>query len=496
MKFKTLISLATKRSGHHSVLHSLCLQSKKNITHENNVLVTHFIRGKVKYSRGYQDGEIYGNGQDIKLWSFEDAKSFRYEEIAKNAKIDKNHHVIIVIRDIYNIISSTLRHNGGRRIKTHLDKRVDIWYQHCAEHLGRRNDIPDDKKTIILFNKWFEDKDYRKSICDRLGIEFTDEGINRVARYGGGSSYDFQNKDGKGQDMNVLNRYEHHLKEPAFFFHLSDKIHKMNKEVFGWDLSHIPFPKNEIIIKSTKDTFNEIEESMDKGIKTCYFKLGDQEIMGLSGRDRRGNPIKNRALGHNKSIWDQDMVDKVKAATVIQEEGFFVSTVGLHPLEPGMRKGVFFPQPDSFIPETLVQISNRTEYYNALYFHYYFLFQPKRLDEFLEKHIRPKKVMFVGAVNNMDKLLGGISVHVKTPARNSCTERDRIMKEIFDNLDGIEVVILCAGQMSRYATAALWKDPRKFHILDLGSMADVFDEKINRRWHMITKTPKIWKKYI
>ena len=52
-------------------------------------------------------------------------------------------------------------------------------------------------------------EDYRKEICDKYGLEFTDAGKNKIPKIGAPeSSFDFKTFNGKASQMDVLNRYK------------------------------------------------------------------------------------------------------------------------------------------------------------------------------------------------------------------------------------------------------------------------------------------------
>lgn len=61
----------------------------------------------------------------------------------------------------------------------------------------------------IYYNRWFTEPAYREQISTRLNLKFTDAGFGRLAKYGGGSSFDGQRIEGKVEDMPVLSRRDH-----------------------------------------------------------------------------------------------------------------------------------------------------------------------------------------------------------------------------------------------------------------------------------------------
>lgn len=119
---------------------------------------------------------------------------------------------ILIIRDPRNLFSSRIRR--ASLLKNHpaypshtgpaMNRVVKLWKSHAREYLGLTSHI--ENRANIYFDFWFSNRDYRQSISRKLNMEFTDHSFSRVAREGGGSSFDGTHFDGNNQMMDVLNR--------------------------------------------------------------------------------------------------------------------------------------------------------------------------------------------------------------------------------------------------------------------------------------------------
>ena len=122
----------------------------------------------------------------------------------------KNIYELIVIRDIFNLTASRRKGKKVWSKKWYFDR----WNDQAKESLGETDYLTN--KIIINYNKWFVDKNYRKSIASTLSLKFSDKGLNFVQPYKAGSSFDKTKYDGKAQEMNVLSRWKNCLDRPKY----------------------------------------------------------------------------------------------------------------------------------------------------------------------------------------------------------------------------------------------------------------------------------------
>ena len=169
---------------------------------------------------------------------------------------------IIIIRDIYNWLSSTLvecrrdnlslfpQYATKKNINSwyhyavtidgrdyiNLDSLMKSWITHAEEVLGK-TDFLAPPKYFILYNRWLLEEQYRKDICEFLGVEYRDELIHHVARvYGKAGSFDYAKLyDGRAQTMALMHRWEFFMSNPIYWKVLEryPEAEELSKELFG-----------------------------------------------------------------------------------------------------------------------------------------------------------------------------------------------------------------------------------------------------------------------
>lgn len=132
---------------------------------------------------------------------------------------------IIVLRDPYNLMASRKRF-GWRPVTPVTERR--IWKQHAKHVLagrgfGGRTLIP------ILYNHWVASESYRRQISRQLGLQFCDEGRDKTAACGGGSSF-----DGYGTvSRRVFDRWQQ-FRDDSDFWHMIDfEMEALAAKLFG-----------------------------------------------------------------------------------------------------------------------------------------------------------------------------------------------------------------------------------------------------------------------
>jgi hypothetical protein len=93
-------------------------------------------------------------------------------------------------------------------------------------------------KVFVLYDRWFTDESYRKSISEQLGLEFSDKGLNNVMRVGRGrrwgSSFDKMKFQGKAQDMKTTERWKEYLDDPIFVNEMANtEVRRLSEQLFG-----------------------------------------------------------------------------------------------------------------------------------------------------------------------------------------------------------------------------------------------------------------------
>lgn len=224
---KTYMIFATRRSGHHPIIHWFCKQFTTSIIHFNNLYENEFKKGNIK-GKGVATNffNIYENSQPgiSFLYNWEEMPSYEYDSLKESILCKGIIIPIIILRDFYNMIASSIKENKGFS----LEYRKKIWIQHAKSVLLNAN--------YINYNRWVQSSEYRSIISNKYGLMDSEEGMNDVPTFGGGSSFDKLNYQGKGTKMDVLARYEKFMNNDMFNELIDNEVNNLNKKIFGWNL--------------------------------------------------------------------------------------------------------------------------------------------------------------------------------------------------------------------------------------------------------------------
>ena len=120
----------------------------------------------------------------------------------------KNRYNLMVIRNPYNHYASIISWRFNSRLRP-PGKFTSYWKEYAKLFLGEPGGLPGNRIGVV-FDKWFEDKQYRMKISELLNIPFSDSRLNVVMKIGyknsWGSSFDKMNLKQEAQKMDVLNR--------------------------------------------------------------------------------------------------------------------------------------------------------------------------------------------------------------------------------------------------------------------------------------------------
>lgn len=168
-----------RRSGSHAILAWLL-----------NNLEYQYGKSKVGF---INDAPVTGNFFEQYLQMFKekfDAFIITYEDTElQTSFLDENHHKLVIIRDIYNMIASRLKRNTK---DTQVDENiVKLWLEYA-------NAEPFKYEDFLL------DKESRDNMCHKLQITNYDY-TEKVMSNGNGSSFIGVKLDEK---INYLNRYK------------------------------------------------------------------------------------------------------------------------------------------------------------------------------------------------------------------------------------------------------------------------------------------------
>jgi hypothetical protein len=144
-------------------------------------------------------------------------KNVQYKELKA---ISPETFFIFVLRSPWNHISSGYFWRKPNHVINNSEYFSSMWINYSEEFLGITNHVPKNFVPVI-YDRWFTDVEYRKEICDKIGVEFNDSQLNTVAHFGGGSTF---RRGGSGQSLGVLNRWERCFTNEIAKKHLIDTL--------------------------------------------------------------------------------------------------------------------------------------------------------------------------------------------------------------------------------------------------------------------------------
>ena len=108
--------------------------------------------------------------------------------------------IVIMLRDPFNWFASFCK-----KFERNIGIRKSMWIKYAENFFLDECE----KKDVILvkYNKWFLDKRYRNKIAAKIGFVNKDNYINFVPKDASGSSFDKRKYLGRGNKMDVVNRW-------------------------------------------------------------------------------------------------------------------------------------------------------------------------------------------------------------------------------------------------------------------------------------------------
>jgi len=225
---RVIVALAMRRSGHHAVMNQLCYQLDR-VLHLNNCKKT-WISGIVPIKgrfRLYENQRVIDTGpQPYKkyrtmiatmefspnlMYSLEDADVG--VDYSKAVEPHRSRTTICVVRDPFNWLASSLQQ--GADMAANIERRISLWKKQVSQCL-RPDTYPYGHFVDVNYNRWVLDRAYREDLSRRLGLNFSDHGLDEVLEFGPGSSFDGTQLDGKGSRMNVMKRFKRFEHDPRY----------------------------------------------------------------------------------------------------------------------------------------------------------------------------------------------------------------------------------------------------------------------------------------
>jgi hypothetical protein len=144
-------------------------------------------------------------------------------------------HTILVLRDPFNLLASRLRWTKKPGAAARLTDPIvgrDLWLEYAREFVGHTTVLPSAMR--VNYNRWVTDAGYRTTIGRRLGLPQPHQPMKNVPFFGGGSSFDGQQYDGRAGKMRLFDRWREFADDPQFL-QLVDHAELLNlcTRVFG-----------------------------------------------------------------------------------------------------------------------------------------------------------------------------------------------------------------------------------------------------------------------
>jgi predicted O-methyltransferase YrrM len=227
---------------------------------------------------------------------------------------------------------------------------------------------------------------------------------------------------------------------------------------------------------------------MDQYTTVYYVRFGDGPF----------EILENKNDGSHK--FSHKLKDEIQQAISIQNELFIKAAVLGYPKEEGMKKRVFIEGskegswPDRYV-ETVKKYSKDKFYHNPIVFHYLSVFKPELLKYFINTYIKPKTKMFIGSCNKQqaEKFYGKIDYYIGTPHKNAYHYIDRWFPEVLKNIHDCDIVLPSAGIASKVIAKRLWMMQKNIHLIDIGSVNNIMDNKNHPAWIKIIGLNKLRK---
>ncbi len=158
---------------------------------------------------------------------------------------------LLVLRDPWNNLASLLRWARGEVHPISLaavTAAAGRFRQQAREFLGETRLLRHDP-VFVSFNRWVAEPAYREALAARLGIPFTDAGIDRVARWGPtawGDSFDGLAYDGRARRMALAERFRWCAGDPFYRGLFDAELVDLAERIFG------PIPGTEAIAAAAR----------------------------------------------------------------------------------------------------------------------------------------------------------------------------------------------------------------------------------------------------
>ena len=189
------IVFGIRRGGNHAIAQWLIPQIAGGVKYYHAVSPER--KENNRFTTYGESGNTYVGLENVRVSEFSENK----EELLDGIELGEV-KTIMILRNPWNQMASHIQW----RPESSPDRRnyvIELISDFQDDYLTGIKDI-----DFIIYDKWFQDINYRKQISEKLGLEFSDEGLQTVVSIGGGSSFDGIKYNGNAQEMDVLSRYK------------------------------------------------------------------------------------------------------------------------------------------------------------------------------------------------------------------------------------------------------------------------------------------------
>jgi hypothetical protein len=177
------------------------------------------------------DFALAASRQSLTIFGIEDCRL----EFASRVPSGPDVVDLVLLRDPLNNIASRLEGAKAKREVFRTDEAyVDLYAEYCAEALGESRVF--ERKVVVNFNRFVEERSYRDSIAASLGLANLDL-VDEATDFGGSSS--FSPGTGASSTEALMTRFREHPVPAQLLDLLSARqvIRDACIELFGYDLT-------------------------------------------------------------------------------------------------------------------------------------------------------------------------------------------------------------------------------------------------------------------
>jgi hypothetical protein len=141
---------------------------------------------------------------------------------------------VLIVRDPLNFFASRLQ--SWDKLTGLKEKAlvIELWKKYAREALGLTSVLDPTRKVLVRFGEWKDDAGYRRKVALKLGVAFSDRGIDSVLQIALGSSFDSFNYQNRASEMAVNQRWRYFIEDDDYRTILADsELRELSTRLFG-----------------------------------------------------------------------------------------------------------------------------------------------------------------------------------------------------------------------------------------------------------------------